>query len=771
MKDPAPIGLPESGAPAGAASKGKGTSRRREDLLLASTAGLLTGLAAVLGLELWRADLSVPLLYEGSDGMTNLALVKGLAEHGWFLVNPSLGAPFGQQLYDFPVFSTESLHLILIRVLSLGSRNPALLVNSYFLLGFPLSAVSALLVFRRFGAGPGPSVVCAVLFALLPAHFFRGEGHLFLAAYWTIPVSGYLVLAVYGGHRLFERQQREGAIARYFLSRATVVTLLLAALVGASDVYYAVFTILLVLVAGATTAGVRRSARPLATSGVVAALILAVLALTLTPTLVYRFDHGPNPATAKRSPGETDLYALNLSQLVLPVPGHRLNVLANLRSRDFATRAVPGPYENTWSSLGIIGTLGFLWLLGLASLGVVGGRTWRAPSSVHRHAAAGVLSAFLLATTGGVATLIALLVTAQLHAWNRISVLIAFFALLAVSLLLTNWRRSLADRSHPQAVFVFALTGLLVLGFLDQTTEGFIPPYAKIRPSWDSDSGFIHGIERRLPRNSMVFELPYVRFPEGATQSQLGSYDEFRGYIHSHQLRWSFGATKGRPEADWQATVAGQPVPLLLRALAAAGFAGLYLDRAGYADLGSVTLGQMTAIVRSPALLSRDQRLAFVDLRPYARRVKAAYSPSRLRALREATLRPPLVLWASGFLDEQTDGTSVWRWAGHKARLDVYNPRRTVREAELSATLISGTPNPSYTRVGYSDGTTELLTVTTAGTLLTRHLVLRPGHNRIVLTSAAHETIVPGNGRRARVQVRNPMIVDAALIAPASRPI
>lgn len=748
-------------------------SGRRKDLLLASAAALLAALGAAIALELWRADLSVPFQYSGGDDMFNLGLVKGIAEHGFF-VNPNLGAPFGQQLYDFPIFPSESLHLFLVKVLSLGSWNPALLVNTYFLLGFPLSAVTAVLVLRRFDVSPGPAVVCAVLFALLPAHFFRGEAHLFVGAYWTVPVSAYLILAIYGGRRLFEHRERCGAIARIFLSRRTLATLLLAALVGVSDIYNAVFTVVLVLVAGATSAVGRRSAQPLAVSGLVAVTIVMMLGLTAIPTLVYRLEHGPNRSAVKRSPGETDLYALNLSQLVLPIPAHRLGVLDDLRSRESTTRLIPGT-ENEFSSLGIVGTFGFLWLLGVVALGVVSGRGWRAPPSVHRHAAGAVLSAFVLTTTGGVATLIALLLTPQLHAWNRISVLIAFLALLAVGLLLDAWRRSLPERSRGRVAFALALTGLLVLGILDQTSEKFIPRYAQIAASWASDAAFIRGIEQQLPHDAAVFQLPYVRFPESLPESpsqvKLGSSDELRGYIHSHQLRWSFGAMKGRPDADWQASVARQPLPVMLRALAATGFAGIYLDRTGYADSGAATLGRMSEIVRSPTRGGSDQRLAFFDLRPYARRVKAAYSSSGFRTLREATLRPPFLQSGSGFLDEQTDAASAWRWAGHEARLDVYNPLRTGREADLRATLVTATAKPLHTRVRYPDGATQSLTVTASGVSLTRHLYLRPGHNRIVLATDGADTVIPRDGGRARLQVRNPTIVDAALLAPASRPI
>ena len=52
-----------------------------------------------------------------------------------------------------PVSAHDTVHLALIRIMALASHDWALLFNLYFLLGFPLIALSALAVFRRFGVG------------------------------------------------------------------------------------------------------------------------------------------------------------------------------------------------------------------------------------------------------------------------------------------------------------------------------------------------------------------------------------------------------------------------------------------------------------------------------------------------------------------------------------------------------------------------------------------------------------------------------------------
>ena len=76
--------------------------------------------------------------------------MKGILEHGWYWHNPNLGAPEGQQLFDFPVLSGDPLNVLLLKFLGLfrlGRGRPC--VNVFFLLTFFLVGLSAYLVLRR----------------------------------------------------------------------------------------------------------------------------------------------------------------------------------------------------------------------------------------------------------------------------------------------------------------------------------------------------------------------------------------------------------------------------------------------------------------------------------------------------------------------------------------------------------------------------------------------------------------------------------------------
>ena len=180
-------------------------------------------------------------------------------------------------------------------------------------------------------------------------------------------------------------------------------------------------------------------------------------------------------------------------------------------------------------------------------------------------------------------------------------------------------------------MFAAVLGGVLVFGLYNQITYVHVPPY-ELASSFADDRRFVTEIDRRLPEGAAVFQLPHLPFPEGGQQAGLFENDLLRGYLHSDDLRWSFGATKGRPE-EWVDDLAGLPPSTVLDAAAAAGFAGLYVDRYGYQDGGRALESEARGKVGAEPLASGSGRLSFFDLREYGRRLEAAHSPEELRRL------------------------------------------------------------------------------------------------------------------------------------------
>ena len=123
----------------------------RELLWVLGTA-LVATLVTVIDLKLWDASLSVPISGAFNDATFFLSAVKGVVEHGWFWHNPDLAAPFGQTNFDFAADFGDSGHYVVISALGLVISNPVVVFNAFYVLCFPLTAVTAYLVLRAPGS-------------------------------------------------------------------------------------------------------------------------------------------------------------------------------------------------------------------------------------------------------------------------------------------------------------------------------------------------------------------------------------------------------------------------------------------------------------------------------------------------------------------------------------------------------------------------------------------------------------------------------------------
>jgi phosphoglycerol transferase len=156
-------------------------------------AGLSSLIVAVVALELWRADLTVPFAYTGDELFSSM-ITKGLIENGWWLTNFSLGAPFVQQMADFP--QGEAAHFLLLKVIGGLVRDHAVTLNVFYLLSFPLTGIAGAIFFRALGVSRAVSFGAGLLFAFLPYHLIRGTPHLSLVAYYALPAAAFLATAV-----------------------------------------------------------------------------------------------------------------------------------------------------------------------------------------------------------------------------------------------------------------------------------------------------------------------------------------------------------------------------------------------------------------------------------------------------------------------------------------------------------------------------------------------------------------------------------------------
>ncbi len=697
---------------------------------------LLASVLVSAGLRLDSQDLRAPFYYD-LDALLYLPLVKTTVEHGTHWRNERAGAPGVQELYDFPII--DYVHLGSLWLLSRFTPDFLIAYNLYNLLTYPLTVLTAMIVMRWLKLSLPAAAVGALLYAFLPYHQERYQYHYFLAAYWVVPLSLVPALAICkGSFPLFPRRPdgahpplaidwravwdvargvfqvraaayltilkwaRTAAVAtlRHALRPAAFGCLVLGAVTASAGAYYAFFACATYAFAGAYATVMFRTWRAAASAAWVVAPVVAVGIALHYPQFAYQNRYGPNPIT-ERMPEEAETYGLKLAHLILPANDHNLTVFSQLRAL-YSSPHRPVDGESA-GSLGVIGGTGLLALLVSAVLPYR--RRWP-----YGPLAGVVLFLVLLATVGGFGSVFNLLVTAQVRAYNRVSVFLGFFCLFAVMwrvdrFLLTRTGRRAKQFRYP----AFAL--LFLVGFLDQTPYSWFKTQVidvtdKHAERFRADKRFFAKVEAEAP-GARVFCLPYIAFPESPPVNQMAAYEHARGYLLTDSLTWSFGAIKRREVDTWQRDVAFKSPDEFLRRIAARGFDAVFIDTRGYPPRRqSSTKSEPTSAVnpidrfhaeyaklvndkekKLPEVIHEDGKQFFLNLRPYRDALRNLDPVTFARNEVEERERI-LVLWLRGFtVYDPVHDAEPLHWGCDDATLVFINPTDRDRRIDFSFTV------------------------------------------------------------------------------------
>jgi phosphoglycerol transferase len=181
-------------------------------------------------------------------------------------------------------------------------------------------------------------------------------------------------------------------------------------------------------------------------------------------------------------------------------------------------------------------------------------------------------------------------------------------ALLYAAQRLTAWQRKAAAGTPAEQLRIVVLTAAAVLGILilwDQVPRGpSREQTATIARQVEADREFTGKMEAALPAGAMVFQMPVMEFPESPLPG-IPTYDHFRPYLYSKQLRFSYGSMKGRERETWQPAVQGKffegasldqkagvirvneaNAKIAVDELKRLGFSAIYVNRNGFPDRG-----------------------------------------------------------------------------------------------------------------------------------------------------------------------------------------
>jgi phosphoglycerol transferase len=472
---------------------------------------------------------------------------------------------------------------------------------------------------------------------------------------------------------------------RFGCTRKGWASLAIAVAVACSGVYYGFFACFFLLTAGLAASWRKGRWLPGKAALLLIVVVTATTLLNYLPQFVYNRENGPNREAAARSTSDAEHFALRMSQMVLPTSGHRVPLL-NFAKQRFNAK-ITQVTESDMAALGVLGTAGLLYLLALLLVRPVEPGEDSRQKDLHAVSILTV-TAILVGSMGGFSLLIAS-VFPHIRCYNRLSVYIAFFCLFALAHLLQRLCERLPNRPGGRAAGALLCVGLAVLGAWEQTPAETSVISTAAADAFASDRDFVHQLEDRLPAGSTIFQMPYSTFPEGR------GYEHLRLYLHSHSLKWSFGAMRGRYADLWQRHVVGQPIEEMASTLAWSGFAGVCWDRQASSPAESDLESRLRALLGEPVLLGADSRVAFYSLQRHAAKLRESTSPERAQQCRQEALHPVLVCWGPGFQQVEDPRRFGGRWSNARGELMVFNPGDAPRSLRLELTVRTAQAGPA----------------------------------------------------------------------------
>jgi hypothetical protein len=651
-----------------------------------------------VSIESWNVPLEYGINGYDADVQAELGGLKA-ARDGYrfpfvFHSEPHLNAPYIANCNDVPenedVIWWVTGKLASVIGLFAAANFLVLAVQVFAALAFYYTA-------RRLKCAWKWSFAGALFFALAPYAFAHSLHHVDVTSYWHIPLGLLVCFWVANGTGL------------RFRTRDYWIAIGVALIFGLQNVYYINIFVQLVgvsLIIRWMRHGWRNWQVCLVPLSIGTAAIVPLF-LGFVRVALYALMHGHNAGATVRNYAQMEFYGLKLVDFFVPFPTHKLAAFANLGRAYEAMTILPAETPPAcYFGLAVIAA--FIWLAVYTVRAAIARPAKKVPlESVQ------VLWVFFYATVGGVNSFLGVQGFQLFRSTTRYCIVIY-----AITLLFAIRRLSIWSKLWPSPWPLAAPLAISVIGLWE-----ILPPTAggniqQVSTVVDSDRNFAQTMEATLPKGGMVFQLPVMDFPESPIPG-VGAYDHYRPYLYTHDLRYTYGTDKGRPDNAWQRVVGGMKPAAQVAALERYGFSGIYVNTSGYPDHGQALLDGYKAAGRTEVIQSPLKDLFCVVLEP---------SPN-------PELPPPGPFFASGWYAEQDSPN------GQRDHLSRGN-------GVLILTNPSDTPQQKYATFYIVTIVPRVVTINGGGAFESWHvdqshpaavpnllLTLAPGENRIEFTT------------------------------------
>ncbi len=503
--------------------------------------------------------------------------------------NSALSAPIGLNMGAFPS-ADLNLILIVLKAFAIFKVNFITSINIYFFLTFFLTSIISLYVLKKLSVPNNIAICASVLYSFMPYHFLREVKHIVLASYFLIPLMVLALFYLWQKKPLFYKKIDE--LWRIdLLNKNCFFVYILLVLTAISSVYYNLFFMFFLLIVGLSASFYHKNYRHFTSSAIAVVILLFLTFINFLPNIIY-IKNNPAENYTQRSFAQTEYYGLKVPQMLLPIDNHPLETIATIKNK--YNEGALYVNESSMASLGFLLSISFVALL----FNFLFLRKNKFDS--FQKLAFLSLASVLLAVSGGFLSYFAFLGLTQLRSCNRISIFIAFFALVAVCLFFKQILKKYNNRlSLSLIVFVF------IVALFDVASPSYNFEYKQnqIKNEVYSLLSLVDHIESQSPDEIKVFTLPYLDFPEGRPQYAMYDYELAKPAVYSSRVQYSYGALKGSYLDDKYKMYSKLNSKDLVEVLKKDGFSGILIDAKGYYPYPSELLN-LSKILGEPYVTS-----------------------------------------------------------------------------------------------------------------------------------------------------------------------
>ncbi|MDZ7761293.1 MAG: hypothetical protein U5L00_13700 [Desulfovermiculus sp.] len=554
-----------------------------------------------------------------------------------------LAAPFGYEdtkylstLYNSIEFLGWSFQDYMYYLLSLIDDDPVFVANGFYFMSFPLVTLCFVYAAMRIGISYSASLLFGICYSFLFYHLARGIHHLSLSCYALVPFY-ILVLVWLAEDKLFKKSSDQHLFSsQYEYLYKVIFCAILFLVLAPVNHHYLYFFIMLIPFAFVFRL-VNKNVKKSNIIFLFFVLILAIFSMyrSYVPDFIYKSIINPtaseyvaiNKSLIESNQhiaayGDTEIFGLKVTQLLLPVDEHRIGYFADIKKKYNLHHETN---ENTTSALGLIGSIVFIVLIGYSFYSISRMRPYILFAIL-------MIACVFIGSIGGVGTLLQVLYfempfdtkLVDIRSYNRISVYIACLIFISLGAGWDHLWKMLNINSTMyyklrRTLFIILSIIFAIIIILDQTPSiKFKNIQEKYNTTYQLEKDYISEIEDYIGEGS-IFQLPHVvhhNWPSHTNPQDNFYYtDMYTGYIFSRKLKWSFGADENTPQNYVYEKISQLPVKDMVQELRVMRFSGIMVDTAGYHDLGEQIVHRLMRHIPAEPIMGGDHnRYVFFPL-------------------------------------------------------------------------------------------------------------------------------------------------------------